>query len=134
MPRKKEARVSKEDCWDLVVHYYPRAALNDVKPVVILNFSQAYEEKDNPAYYTPHTFHFLNPPTKEEFLAVCAELPWTHVWDTCLLVLIRKSKKWPKIRVGFKRNSITLKTKHGEVATIMIERTTVWKNVGATPQ
>ncbi len=134
MPPKKEAGVERADCWNLVVHYYPRAALNDVKPTVILNFGQKYEEKDNPAYYQPHIFHFLNPPTKEEFLAVCAKLPWTHIWDTTLLVLIRKTKKWPKIRVGFKSARIVLKTKDGQVGELVIERITVWKNSGATPQ
>ena len=125
--------VESTDCWDLIIHYYPQAALYNVKPIVVLNCGEAYKERDNPAYYRPYTFHFLKPPTKEEFLAVCAELPWTSVWDTTLLVLIRKTKKWPKIRVGFKRANITLRTKNGVVGMLVIEKITVWKNEGAIP-
>lgn len=120
-------------CWDLIIHWYPRAILNDVKPIIVINWGQLCQEKNNPSYYRPHTMHFANPPTMEEFLHVCGLMPWTSVWDTDLLPLIRKSK-WPKIPAGFKRDTIELKKDKRQVGELTIEKITIWKNEGASIQ
>lgn len=99
----------KHDTYTLEVHHFPEIVAKGLIPVAKPR-GYSSDESD----YRPHTFTFANPPSREDFLEACLELPWTHVWQDSLLSLVR-SNPWPWLSIGKKAADVDLKDDAGTV-------------------
>jgi hypothetical protein len=115
--------VERSTFWSLTVHYYPAAAAAGLRPVENESFAL-----DGPQYYRPHRFDFANPPRREDFLAVCRKLPWTHVWNDTLLPVLERNP-WPIMDSFHKANSQDLFDEQGrQVGRLNIYKEEAWLN------
>lgn len=120
--------IAEQECWRLTVAYWADAVEAGVTPHKIHTFSLA----PDPGGYAEHTFDFELPPTREDFLSVCARLPWTHGWNEGLIPAVERSP-WPIIVTGRKAAQTTLRdAQNREVGRLDVGRHRCYRNRGYT--
>jgi hypothetical protein len=121
------------DVWQLEVGFFPKAAEKGLRPVRIEcgNFSAHSTDPKDDLYwaaYTPHTFLFKNPPSREDFWALVSQTPWMLYYRTDYKALV-DSNDWPMIDWMHKGARVELKDSQGRTAGLInVSRTTVYVN------
>lgn len=114
--------MKREDYWRLTVAHWESAVEAGLRPVIAHGFP------DGDQYYHPHDFDFQSPPSREDFLQVCRQLPWTSVWDDSLLPMIEKND-WPMIDFCVKASYVDLKDDQGRtVGRLEVRRHNQYQN------
>jgi hypothetical protein len=111
------------DVWILEVHFYPHATRAGVEPVEVTRFT----DEQNSAFYRSHAFHFDRPPSREDFIGLCAKyLPWTHGWEL-LEVLKNPDSPWPMVTSTQKADDSNIVDHDGlQVGRLYVRRHTVY--------
>jgi hypothetical protein len=110
--------------FSLKVSYWPSATEAGKRPVQAVGGFV-----DDPQYYRPHTFNFRFPPSREDFFAVAAKLPWAQGWlDNGLRQDIDRSE-WPIVDFMHKAASTEIMN-DGEqvVGELRVHREERWEN------
>jgi N-methylhydantoinase A/oxoprolinase/acetone carboxylase beta subunit len=74
-----------------------------------------------------HPFFFRHPPTREDFLQVCEQLPWTSVWQTTLFPILA-THPWPMIDYMHKSAGVELFDQSKLVGRVNVYREDRWEN------
>ena len=74
-----------------------------------------------------HEFHFANPPSREDFLALFSELLWMSAYEKNLRPAI-ESNPWPMIDYAHKAASADLVVDTIVVGRLTVCKQTVWEN------
>jgi len=120
------------NAWELELSFFPKAAEKGLRPVRI-PFGDFLSHSNNPddeiywTAYTPHTFLFKNPPSREDFWALVKQTPWMIGYESHKSLV--DSNDWPMIDWMLKAAHVELKDLQGRVAgRINISRNTVYTN------
>ncbi len=106
--------------WELQISYWPDAVVGGVNGFVPPNEGKA----DHSAF----EFYFQHPPTREDFLQVCRQLPWCSVWDQTLLPIVNNND-WPMMDMTRKASSVELKNADGIlVGTLRVTKQVAYEN------
>lgn len=109
----------RREIWHLAIHYWPNAAIAGVKPVEA-TFTQILQDPDDPSLYKVHDFWFTEPPSKDDFLAMCGRIPWTSVWEFTLFPCLTS---WPFVSITQQRNDVELLDSTGRsVGRVVVSR------------
>ncbi len=95
--------LERREFWSLTVSYWPQAAELGLKPRECVR----YADLDDPARYRPHVFNFVHAPSRQDFLDMLKQLPWTQCWNDTLLPIIAKNQ-WPFMDYMHKRSDVDL--------------------------
>ncbi len=117
--------MKRTDYYSLQVSYWPHAVEAGMKPVEAVGFPEG------PQFYRSHTFNFRRPPSRDEFLAVVAQLPWAQCWlDNGLGEDIERSD-WPMVDYMHKAATSSLMNSNGQVVgELRVQREERWENDG----
>jgi hypothetical protein len=117
--------MTRRDIWRLEVHFWPLALIANEEPYEVCGWIP----KQQVGAYRAYAFLFDHPPSKEDFLAVCAVLPWTAVWeDTLLPLLDLKENPWPQVAWVCKAAHTDLTKEGRQIGRIEIDRQRIYQN------
>jgi hypothetical protein len=100
--------MDRSEFYCLTVALWPHAVEAGVQPVKTDGF------ENGPQFYRPHEFHFANPPTRQDWWALCAQTPWMAVFREVDKPVI-DANPWPLVGPGMKSCGVELKNDRGQV-------------------
>jgi hypothetical protein len=104
----------RERFWCLTIEFWPGAVESGKSPV-------------DGVTHNRHPFFFRHPPTREDFLNVCEQLPWTAVWNTTLFPILAQHP-WPMIDYMHKSAGVELLDREKLVGRVNVYREDRWEN------
>ena len=117
--------------WELEVSIYVRAVEHGVKPVRIRGLGGVPSDPSDLLYwahYTPHTFAFKHPPSREAFWALVSQTPWMHHFRQDYKAVV-DANDWPMIDCCLKSAHVYLHDSQGrQVGEIQVRRRTIYLN------
>jgi hypothetical protein len=117
--------------WELEISFYLRAVEHGVEPVRSSGLGSVPFDPADPLYwacYSPHTFAFKHPPSREAFWALASQTPWMHHFRQDYKAIV-DAGDWPMIDCCLKSAHVYLRNSQGrQVGEIEVRRRTIYLN------
>lgn len=115
--------MDKTETYTLEIHFYPKAALAEVKPVIY-----RHTDDEGPQFYQPVEIEFQHRPMREDLLAVIKQTPWMSTQHFTEFLQVLEVSQFPMVSQGMKANSQDLIVGGLKVGHISVHRRFVYCN------